>query len=133
MGTPQRGFECTLSVTPSGGAVSTVAKARDVELNAGSDDADITSRSSAGWEESLQGLKEWFIKADQLWITDDAGLQALRSAFLSGATLAVSLLTLAGNGFSGNAFISEMGNPQPLAGGVTLPVTLQGTGALTKI
>ena len=129
--TPQTGWQCTLATTGVSG--KTIAKARDVELNAGSDEADVSSRASSAWEDTLQGLKEWSIKADQVWITSDAGLQALITAYLANTVLAISIVTGAGKGFTGSAFIVDMGHPQPLNGGVMLPVTLQGTGALTPV
>jgi predicted secreted protein len=127
--TPKKGLECVLKV-----GAATAGKARDVELSASGNPVDITCRDSAGWKEFLMGLKEWEVSVDQVWVADDTALAALRAAFIGGTSVAIEVRdAAAGNGFTGTAFISSMKLGQPLDGGVMLPMTLKGTGALAPV
>jgi predicted secreted protein len=81
----------------------------------------------------LQGLKSWGSNVDQLWVPTDAGLQALRDAFLSGDELFAEFADADGYGFKGKVLVTGMDMDQPLEGGVTLPITLTGTGALETL
>lgn len=76
------GFRCQLKVrgVPAG-------RARDVKLTADGKEVDVSSRAGGGWKEFLQGLKEWALSVDQVWVADDAQLMALRSAYLAGSQI----------------------------------------------
>lgn len=128
---PQKGYLCTLTVDD--GAPKTVAKARDVKLTADGKEIDVSSRSGAGWKEFLQGLKEWALSVDQVWVADDTGLAALQAAFLSGDVLAAELLDADGYGFSGDVIVTKFERGEPLEAGVMCPVELKGTGALAPV
>lgn len=125
----KKGYECVLKI-----GANTAGKSTSVELSANGNPIDITTRSSNGWKEFLQGLKEWEVSVEKLWVADDAALAALRSAFLNGTTVAVEVRDgAAGNGFTGTAIVNSMKFGQPMDGGVSFPITLKGTGALTYV
>ncbi len=124
----QAGFGCVLKI-----GTNTLGIAENVELSATGTALDTTTRSSAGWKEFVQGLKEWGATVDQLWVPTDAGLQAIRSAFLNGTVLAVQFLDANGVGFSGNCIVTSMKRGEQLGQAVKLPVILKGTGALTSV
>ena len=109
---------------------TTIGKAKDVELDVTASELDTTTRMSGGWKEFIQGLKEWNITVDQLFIVSDAGLILLRDAFLNGTQIAVSMEDENDDGFSGTVIVTNMKFAQPLDGAIMLPVTLKGTGAL---
>jgi predicted secreted protein len=125
---PQVGFLCVLTI---GGV--TCGKARDVDLKASNKKMEITTRSSAGWKEYLPGFNNWTCSIDQLFISDDAALVALESAYMNGTRVALSVADATGNGFNGNAIVKSIKMGQPLQGAVMLPVELKGTGPLTVL
>lgn len=122
------GFNCSLVA-----GSQTIGKGRDVSLDMSATEIDVTTRDSSGWKEFLQGLKEWGATVDQLWVPTDAGLQALRDAYLSGNELSVVFTDDDGWGFSGTAIVTGLGKPEPLDDAVALNVTLKGTGALSVV
>jgi predicted secreted protein len=130
MPTPRAGFNCLLKVT---GSATEVGKAKNVKLSCSAGTIDISTRSGAGWKEFIAGLKEWDLTIDQLWIADNAGLVALRTAFIAGTAIAVDMKDGEAKGFTGSAIVTAMGLDQPLDGACMLPVTLKGTGALTPV
>ena len=48
------------------------------------DDIDVSNKASGGWSAKLAGLKSWSIDLDGLLLLNDAGIEALRQAFLQG-------------------------------------------------
>jgi predicted secreted protein len=121
------GFNCELLA-----GEDVVGKAKNVKLSCSAGTVDITTRSSAGWKEFIAGLKEWDISVDQLWISSDTALQAVRDAYLNGTSLAIKVHDAAGDGygFEGTAIVSSLGLDQPLDGACLVPATLKGSGAL---
>ena len=116
------------AVLKSGSTI--IGKAKDVELDVSASEVDTTTRMSGGWKEFVQGLKEWSITVDQLFIISDVGLILLRDAFLNGNELAISMEDENEDGFSGTVIVTNMKFAQPLDGAIMLPVTLKGTGVL---
>lgn len=126
MAAPLAGFDCVLQL---GG--NPIAYAQDVELSMSATEIDITTRNDSGWKKFIQGLKEWGATVDHLWVPTDAGLGAIRDAYINGTELAGTFFDDSGKGFSGQVLVTGMTFPQPLDDGVDLNVTLKGTGALT--
>lgn len=129
MAAPYAGFDCVLTV----GGSTVVGKAQNVELTGSAAEIDVTTRSSDGWKEFIQGLKEWGASIDQLWVPTDTGLQALRDAWLTGDELAATFLDPDGNGFSGQIIVTGLNKGEPLDGAAVLPVTIKGTGPLSVV
>lgn len=124
------GYECVLTI----GGSTVIGYAQDVDgPNASADEAEVTTRAGDGWKEFKQGLKEWDASLEHLWIATDAGLQALRTAFTAGSCVAASFLDSDGNGWSGYCIVTSLGFGQALSEGVSFPVGLKGTGALTVV
>lgn len=130
---PKKGYECVLTIDNGVDDPATVGLAQNVELSASGSAVDVTTRDGAGWKEFIAGLKEYEISCEQLWVADNAALVILRNAYTAGTQLSITMLDSAGDGFSGNVVITSMKKGQPLDGGVTLPITLKGTGALTPV
>ena len=123
------GYECVLTA-----GLQTVGKARDVTGPTGTaTEVDVTVRDSGGWKEFEQGLKEYGITIDQLWVPTDAALQALESAYFSGSQIAWQAVDANGYGYSGNAIVVGIDFGQPLDDAVVMPVTLKGTGAMSPV
>jgi len=85
--TPKKGYACQLKV-----AGVAAGRARDVKLTGDGKEIDVSSRAGAGWKEFLQGLKEWAISVDQVWVADDTQLLALLTAWLNGTTVALRMV-----------------------------------------
>ena len=90
---------------------------------------DVSVRGGAGWKEFVQGLREWGVTIENLWVPTDAGIAALRTAFAAGSCLTVRVIDDNGYGWSGSCIVTALGRGEPLDGAVTMPVTLKGTGA----
>jgi predicted secreted protein len=130
MATPRPGFQCILKV---GAGNAEVGRAKAVKLNGTSGSIDITTRSDAGWKAFIQGLKEWDVTIEQLWVSDNAALGAIRTAYINGTTIAVDLKDGEAKGFTGTAIVTAFGLDQPLDGACMTPISLKGTGALTPV
>jgi predicted secreted protein len=111
----------------------TIAKAQNVDLDAGAGEVDMTTRSSDGWWEGAQGIKNWSLSGDQLWVATDEGLDAILDSYLNGTYLAAEITAPSGAGFTGTVFITSVKLGQPLDGAVGMPFAAKGTGALAKV
>lgn len=127
------GYSCVLYAKASAPADAAVSYSKDVEMNANGNAIDVSSRAGAGWKEFIMGLSEWDVSIDQLWVPTDTVLQAIRAAFLAKTLFYIKIVDAAGYGFSGSGYFTSMKQGQPLDGGVMLPFTFKGTGALTAV
>ncbi len=113
-----------------------VANARDVNLEGTAGSIDVSSRSGAGWKEKLAGMRDWKVSNQQIWVADDAAFELLETAWLEGSEIFVLMLDAeveTGFGYSGNAIVTKLGRAEPLEGGLTCDIELEGTGELTKV
>ena len=124
-GQKQTGYAMVLSV-----GAQTLGIGRDVTLNRSATEIDATTRGGNGWREKFQGLKEWSVDAEAVWIPDDAGYLVLQNAFDNGTAISVSLTDVDGNEDAGSAFVTDMTRPEPLDDVVSVTVTLVGDGPL---
>jgi len=115
------GFDVTLSL-----AGTTIAVAQDVDLDASASEVDTTTRGDAGWKTFIQGLKEWSLTGDALYVSSEDDITTIISAYINGTELAATV-----DDFSGTVIITGIKNPQPLDGALQLSFTAKGTGALT--
>ena len=124
-GQKQTGYSMTLTV---GGTV--FALAQDVNLALSATEIDATTRGGNGWREKCQGLKEWGVSADSVWIPDDAAYVLIRSAFTDGTPLAVILTDKDLNTDTGSGYVTDMGRAEPLDDVVTAAIEIAGNGEL---
>jgi predicted secreted protein len=131
--TPKRGFDCELTVRAPEDEPFVVARAKNVKVNATAGTIDISTRLGAGWKEFIQGLKEWDVSVEELWVSDDDGLLAILDAWVDGTELYVEVRDAAdeGYGFTGQCIVTNVGLDQPLDGACLFPATLKGTGVLS--
>ena len=110
-----------------------IAEQKAPKLNTAADMIDTTSLDSAGWKESLAGLKEWSIGTDGNWkFTDTNGQKALWEAYVAGTTVSVEFrLGATVPKFTGSAFVSKCDIDADVADKVGISFELKGTGALT--
>jgi len=124
-GQKQTGYAMVLSV-----GASVLAVARDVTVNRSATAIDATTRGGNGWREKCQGLKEWGLSTDAVWIPDDAAYTLVRDAFNNGTVLAVEITDTDGNKDTGSAFVTDLSRPEPLDDVVSVNIEMVGNGAL---
>lgn len=136
MSTAKTGVDFVIKVNTGTIAVpiwTLVAGQRGASLNRSTDEADITSKDSAGWHEGLPTTRTWGIDADGLVIEDDTGYVALEDAWRAGTQVQVELSTPAGNTEIGMATITDFPVDMPYDGETTYSISLAGSGALVRV
>ena len=111
-----------------------IAHTTDFTLSVDGAVIDTTTRNSAGWKESLQGMRSWSITANGLVAYDDvAGFLALLQGPINRLMYAAKLTTgLVGDPiFSGNVHITKVTSNAKMEAAVTFTATLEGSGPLT--
>ena len=107
-----------------------VGKAVDVDIQGSAGTIDISTRSSAGFREHLQGMKDWSSSISHLFVGDDAGYKALRNAWITGAKLYGYWLDPQGYGFAGAVIVTKIGRAEKLEGALVCAMDVKGTGPL---
>ena len=97
------------------------------------DDIDVSNKASGGWSAKLAGLKSWSIDLDGLLLLNDAGIEALRQAFLQGKQLNVKLRYPDNTCQIGWASITDFSSETPHDGEASLKGTLNGLGPISGI
>lgn len=131
------GLECKLyyDATPLAvgetavdGSWTELTAAKDVTTNLEAGEADMTSRANSGWRATRAALRDGSLDFDLLWDSGDAGVGAIRAAFIGGNDIALAVMdgdiAVSGNeGFVANFGITAFNRSEPLEEGVTISVT----------
>lgn len=128
-----RGYEGQLYYTPSGGAETLWVNITDIDIDTKADDIDASDHATAGWKDRLTGLKEWTGTFKATAIQSGADLQAIYSAFSTGANVGFSFRpqdVTGGLAYTGTAVVSSFKHGAPNSGVQTLDVSVSGRGAL---
>jgi predicted secreted protein len=130
-----KGYACVLKLTSTAPSSTQVTCGKDVdaEIDLKKNPMETTTRSSAGWKEFINGLKEWTASCPHLWVPTDAGLLAIQNAFIGDYYLAAVFTDENGYGFSGTCLVTGFKQTEKLADAVMVDVSLQGTGAITAV
>ena len=104
---------------------------RNASLELSSDVADITTKASGGWKESIPTLKSWTTSCDGVFFVSDAGYQAVYTAFMAGTAVTVSFVG-GGINYEGNALITSLSLEAGQEDVVAYTIAFEGTGALTE-
>jgi hypothetical protein len=115
------GRECTLTI-----GTNQLKLAREVTVELGGSEADITTRDSQGIRRTVRALKEITITGTAIYSPDDAAIQALLSAYTNGTPITVTLSdpTLS---YEGKWAVTSLSQGQPLEDVVTIEFTLKPT------
>jgi len=115
------GRECTLTINSN-----QLKLAKEVTVELGGSEADVTTRDSQGIKRSVLALKEITISGTALYSSDDAAVQALVSAYTGGTAIEVTVSdpTLS---YTGKWAVISLSNGQPLEDVATLEFTLKPT------
>lgn len=129
----KRGLNVIISVK-KGGAYKVVGGQRNATLNRGSETLDVSNKATGGaWKEFIAGAKEWSVDGDGILIAGDEAFGLLEDAYLSGELVEVKIGDDSGWGFQGNAIITDFPVEAPYDDALSYSMTLQGTGALSKV
>lgn len=115
------GRECTLSV-----GANPLKLAKEVTVELGGSEADVTTRDSQGIKRTVVALKELTVSGTAVYSPDDAAVQAMVSAYTAGTALDVTVSdpTLS---YTGKWAVISLSQGQPLEDVATLDFTLKPT------
>lgn len=131
------GLKARVYLKDEAGATKTVlgeVKSATITVNQG--EIDVTTLASAGWAETIGGLKDWTCDFEGFMVPDNAQQQQLFDSLIGGEVINIDFFPedLAGKkGYNGDAIVTswEVGAvPDDV---VSLNVSCKGTGALTSI
>jgi TP901-1 family phage major tail protein len=126
------GIDVLLSASADGGTTSNVIGGQSgATLNRSTNVIEVSSKDGNGWTESIAGMKSWSVECEGFMVKDDAGLDALETAWENGNSITVEIV-YNGNTYSGEAILSDFPNEFPQDDAVTFSISLTGTGALSK-
>jgi len=109
-------------------SLTEMSNVKDVTLNLEAGEADVTTRANQGWRATAPTLRECTAEFEMLWKPGDAGFDAIKTAFLTSATLALAVLTgekatSGTEGPRGDFSITNFSRNEPLEEGMTVSVT----------
>jgi len=109
-------------------SLTEMSNVKDVTLNLEAGEADVTTRANQGWRATAPTLRECTAEFEMLWKPGDAGFDAIKTAFLTSATIALAVLTgdkaaSGTEGPRGDFSITNFSRNEPLEEGVTVSVT----------
>jgi len=121
-----------------------IAFAQNGSININHSTREITNKSSAGWKESLEGLRDWSIDTDGVYAWSDASGTLLTNGFddvlktyiITRAVLSVKFGTTAtatgDTVYTGSAFVTSGSISAGTEDSATYSMSMEGTGALTQ-
>jgi predicted secreted protein len=69
-----------------------IGNVKDLTLSLEKDETDVTTRSSGGWKEFVDGMKDATVEFGMLWDTGDADFDAFQGAFINNTAVEVLVL-----------------------------------------
>lgn len=115
------GRDCTITI-----GATPLALAKDVTVELGGTEVDLTSRGSGGIKRTGVAMKELTISGSALYSPDDPAVQALVSAYESGNAIQVTVSDPTFT-YSGKWAVTSLSNGQPLEDVSTLDFTIKPT------
>jgi TP901-1 family phage major tail protein len=115
----------------SGGAITTLTEmsnVKDVTVSMETGDADITTRANSGWKGIAPTLRTLSVEFEMVWKPGDSGFDALKTAFLTAATVELAVLdgpqaTTGSQGPKGTFAITNFSRKEALEEAITVSVT----------
>jgi len=130
----QNATDIILSVTTGGGTLQAIAFSTSASLSMSMDLRDSTNKSSAGWSQSLGGLKSWEMSSDAFVDIDSpsgADIEELFVSWNTGTEIAVSF-GKSGMLYTGNALITSISVDAGVEENATYSISLTGSGELEQ-
>jgi TP901-1 family phage major tail protein len=115
----------------TGGEVTALAEmsnVKDVTVSMESGDADVTTRANSGWRGTAPTLRTLSVEWEMVWKPGDTGFDAIKTAFLTAATLELAVLdgdkaTTGSQGPKGTFAITGFSRKEALEEAITVSVT----------
>jgi len=110
-----------------------LAIVKDVKLNTSKGEADVTTRASGGWKQTIGTLTDASIEFEMPWDTASEGLQTVKDAyFTSGALLGLAVMDgpiaeAGSEGLWADCAILKFERTEPLENASTVSVTAKPT------
>jgi TP901-1 family phage major tail protein len=115
------------------GTYITVGGQRGATLSESNETLDVTTKDSGGAYEYDYGLYGWTISCDGLYVPDDVGYTALKTAFRDKTKVKVRIQEEGTATEEGEALVISKELDGPYDAEVTYTLELQGTGKLTPV
>jgi len=134
--TLKRGYEMYLYYSAAGiggtPAWTLLAIVRGVKVPWSRSEIPVTTRGAAGWKQVIYGLLEAGVDFDMPYDADDAGLAALRAAFIANTPIGIAAMNgpvnVAGSeGLWADCAVGKFDTDEPLDGDATVAVSLKPT------
>ena len=125
--------DCVLSVT-TGGSLQAVAHSTSASISMNMDLRDSTTKSSAGYQENLGGLRSWELSGDafvEIGAIAGADIEELWTTWEARTAVVVNF-GATGMIYSGSAFITSISIDAGVEENATYSISLTGTGQLSK-
>lgn len=121
---------CTLSIVGS-----FLAESRNFTLTMNQALIDLSNRDSAWWSQFIQGMRDWEISGDGLYIYNDLAKAKLQNHYINRTPLTLTcILTLSAvnRTMTGECILTVLTYPAPHDDAATITFTLKGTDALAQ-
>jgi TP901-1 family phage major tail protein len=110
---------------------------KSASLSRSAETIDTTDKNSAGWAESMAGVKTWSIDCDAFIVLGDTSLEALHTAFDARTPLDVTIRVgatdnVGGYTYTGSAVITDFPEEYPQDDAVSMSLSLQGASPLVR-
>ena len=118
----------------SGAGYVTLGTSTSCSISMSLETRDTTSKSSAGWSESLYGLRSWSVDVESLLTFDAANVMHLFDVYNGRTVCTVKFIqasTVTGDAFySGTALLTSLSADAPMEDSMTYSASFQGSGIL---
>lgn len=110
------------------GALTEMDNVKNVTLNLNAGESDITTRANSGWRATAPTLREASVDFEMLWKPGDSGFDAIKTAYLTNATLELAVLdqdraTTGAEGLKGSFSITSFNRNEQLEEAIMVSVT----------
>jgi len=139
------GTDLSVYITPDGGSATLIAYATNATININHSPRSTSNKESGGWEENMEGMRNWDISCDALyaWLTPAAGAiggltlselytQMVHTRTKLDVTFGTTGSTTEDTKYTGSVWLTSASLTAPLEDTATFSVSFQGTGALTQ-
>lgn len=120
----------------TGSKLLAIAGQQGLNINRSADSIEVNSKDTkGGWKAKIQGLKEWGVETDGLYVKNDESHQTLGKAFDEGLSVCIKVINnRAKKGmFGGLAIVTDYSLEAPYDDGMTYSITLEGQGRLVDL
>jgi len=109
-----------------------VPNVKDLSVDIGADEADVSTRKNAGFKATAQGLKDAPVEFGMVWDTEDLDFSAFQDAFFDGTPIEVAVMdgdiAVAGSeGLRATMAVMGFSRNEPLGEALSVAVSLKPT------